>query len=61
MAPLDGQEAAAVLELAQAYGSLTVTEAITRVAVGNDRSYAHFLKAAEAVTKAHQGRLGPGI
>ena len=60
VAPLDGHEAAAVIELARAYGSRAVREAITRVTVDNDRSFDHFLKAAEAVTKAHQGRLGLG-
>ncbi len=60
VAPLDGHEAAAVFELARAYGSHTVREAISRVALDNDRSFDHFLKAAEAVTKAHQGRLGLG-
>jgi len=60
VAPLDGQEAAAVLELARAYGSLTVREAIAKVAGDNDRSFEHFLKAAEAVSKAHQGRLESG-
>ncbi len=58
VAPLDGQEAAAVVELARAYGSLTVREAITIVSVDNDRSFEHFLTAAQAVSKASQGRLG---
>ncbi len=53
VAPLDGQEAAAMLELARAYGSLTVREAITKVAADNYRSFEHFLKAAEAVSKTH--------
>ncbi len=60
VAPLDGQEAAAVVELARAYGSLAVREAITIVAVGNDRSFEHFLTAAQAVSKARQGRPGLG-
>ena len=58
VAPLDGHEAAAVFELAQAYGSRTVREAITKVALDNDRSFKHFLKAAQAVAKGQQGRLG---
>lgn len=58
VAPLDGQEAAALLELYRAYGSRAVREAISRVAVDNDRSFDHFLKAAEAVVKGHQGQLG---
>lgn len=60
VAPLDGHEAAALFELARAYGSPAVREAITRVAVDNDRSFDHFLKAAQAVVKVQQGRLGFG-
>ena len=60
VAPLDGHEAAALLELARAYGSHSVREAITRVALDNDRSFDHFLKAAEAVVKGQGSRLGPG-
>ena len=60
VAPLDGHEAAAVIELARAYGSQAVREAITRVAVDNDRSFEHFLTAAQAMSKAGQGQLGLG-
>ena len=60
VAPLDGQEATVLLELARAYGSLAVKEAITKVALDNDRSFDHFLKAAEAVVKGQQGRTGLG-
>ena len=58
VAPLDGQEAAALFELTRAYGSRAVREAISRVALDNDRSFEHFFKAAQAVAKGHQGRLG---
>ena len=58
VAPLDGHEAAALFELARAYGSHTVREAIKRVALDNDRSFDHFLKAAQEVAKGQQGRLG---
>ena len=58
VAPLDGHEAAAVFELARTYGSHTVREAITRVAGDNDRSFEHFLTAAQAMAKAGQGQLG---
>ena len=60
VAPLDGHEAAAVFELARAYGSHTVREAIRIVALDNDRSFDHFLKAAQVVVKGQQGRLGFG-
>ena len=58
VAPLDGQEAAALFELARAYGPRAVREAITKVALDNDRSFEHFFKAAQAVAKGQQGRLG---
>jgi len=58
VAPLDGQEAAALLELDRAYGSHAVREAISKVALDNDRSFDQFLKAAEAVVKAQPGQLG---
>ena len=58
VAPLDGHEAAAVFELARAYGSHTVREAISKVALDNDRSFDYFLKAAQAVAKGQQERLG---
>ena len=47
-----------MFELARAYGSHTVREAIKRVALDNDRSFDHFLKAAQEVAKGQQGRLG---
>ncbi len=58
VAPLDGQEAAALLELVRAYGSRPVREAISIVALENDRSFDYFLKATEAVVKAGPGQLG---
>lgn len=58
VAPLDGQEAAALFELARAYGPRAVREAITKAALDNDRSFEHFFKAAQAVAKGQQGRLG---
>lgn len=58
VAPLDGHEAAALFELTRAYGSHTVREAIKRVTLDNDRSFDHFLKAAQAVAKGQQRRLG---
>jgi len=58
VAPLDGHEAAALFELARAYGPRPVREAIANVSLDNDRSFEHFLKAAEAVTKAQPVRPG---
>lgn len=59
VAPLDGQEAAVLLELARAYGSHAVTDAISKVASENDRSFDYFLKVVEAAVKDHQNQLEP--